>query len=90
MQIQVTAEHIANGRATACSKCPIALAIHDELLLVPRVCHNVVYIENEKINLPHVAKKFIHYFDSTSLRHRAKPFSFDLPIPKEYYKHCED
>ena len=66
MKINVTKEHIKNGRRCASHGCPIALAVLDAIPLSFIAVGNFSIIGN---------------YDDVRKRAAAKPFSFELELP---------
>lgn len=79
MRIEVTLEHIRNGRRNSCYACPIALAIVDAANVQnPTVGSRSVSIGDMVYRLPVAAQDFIASFDTAR---DVEPFSFDLSDP---------
>lgn len=91
IEIEVTAEHIKNGRRGSCCSCPIALAIVGKIKkieinqVVALVTYDKVrvfanYPNEEAIcGLPYECGRFIRFFDSQLTVH---PFKFKLFVPE--------
>ena len=95
IEIQVTEEHIKDGKRTDCKFCPVALAIRDKVKSEYIVdITEIIFIYNSQrlIKLDHTpeTKAFIPDFDSYDpdlpACFQPKPFSFSLDIPQEYLK----
>ena len=88
MKINVTQEHINNGRRCASHGCPIALAVLDAIPLSFIAVGNFsisyrIESDNElgNVALPRPAYNFIGNYDDVRKRAAAKPFSFELELP---------
>lgn len=77
MKIQVTQEHIANGLALNCERCPVALSLQESLPERAKITVDRFFITIEGIDYktPSLAADFIAAFDA---RHQVEPFEFDL------------
>lgn len=82
--IEVTQEHIDNGKCKDCSACPIALAVSEAL---PGHRHinvslsSIVVDGNLYYRLSNIEKSFIDAFD---YNRSVSPFSFKLKLRKRY------
>jgi hypothetical protein len=80
MIIQVTQEHIDHGTRNSCYECPVALALHENLLgkNEVRVIHYIEIIGEDvslKYKLPDSVVHFIKRFDKGI---KVEPFEFEL------------
>lgn len=83
LTVSVTAEHIKNGVAGSCMRCPIALSMNSERRTIYRVHKDrVCFYSNDKQNiltLPKEAAEFVNSFDELL---PVSPFTFTLEIPE--------
>lgn len=87
MKIQVTKEHIEKGREQSCRRCPIALALAEQLNCGVMVNNSHVEIYKsrsvipselkELVLLPKTARRFVARFDNGV---SVKPFEFEFEI----------
>lgn len=76
MKIKVTQKHIDNGFKNNCWRCPIALAIEEQLINKSfTVASSTIRIQGNVINLPYEACNFIRKFDNGL---PVEPFEFEL------------
>lgn len=86
MKINVTAKHISNGTALSMCKCPVALAlkqqVHKQVTVDEYELEYLPYSDASKYcfarrtsKTPKKVKQFIKRFDSGK---RVRPFSFDV------------
>lgn len=78
--INVTAKHITDGIRSEACRCPIALAIADQLLEgdLPTVATGVVVLKGFSAYLQPEADSFISDFDEGN---PVEPFAFALDVP---------
>ncbi len=83
--ITVTAEHIARGQLRDCSKCPVALALHDAIPHVSDIEVEADHVtfrlgcRTEAYLLPPEARDFIEAFDNQEAEYG--PFTFEMWAP---------
>jgi len=87
IKVKVTEEHIAHGYAESCTKCPIALAIREQVKLdkeqtifVRPYVATIYYNKDESLKfvsylLPEAAHQFIKTFDKGR---EVEPFEFEM------------
>lgn len=77
--INVTAEHIANGRRRKCGACPVALALNEATGLSWSVHDSYATVPSHEMlwDLPDVVCTFVLKFDE---RRPVEPFAFELPV----------
>jgi hypothetical protein len=73
--IEVTSDHIKNGKRLESDCCPIALALKDSGWTYARVGSEWVEVDNLCFTLPRSAKRFVSSVDSGR---PVKPFRFKL------------
>lgn len=82
--IQITQEHIDNGKRAECSLCPIALAIKKVIKsdLNVGTGYGNIWISGHEVDwytkTPEVARVFMFQFDR---QYSVKPTKFELDIP---------
>lgn len=77
--VNVTAEHIANGRRGDCRSCPVALALRDAGVQGASVgLYFLMWDNKQAVPHPLAVAAFIDRFDR---RQPVAPFSFTLPEP---------
>jgi hypothetical protein len=79
MIVSVKQKHIDNGDS-GCTTCPIALAIQEQLGVIPQVFNDTVLLYVEQVlgeyELPDAARLFIRQFDGGS--GWLQPFTFEV------------
>lgn len=86
LHFQISAEDIAAGVRSACTSCPVALAIRRQGFPEARVSSMAIHLtraqlrdlDDEGIPLPSVVYRWINLFDSGA---RMEPFGFELDVP---------
>lgn len=79
IQVNVTPEHIKNGKPRKPCSCPIALAVSEKVTGWVRVGPwDVRAGSHGYADLPEVAQQFMRKFDGG---YRVDPFCFDLEVP---------
>lgn len=86
--VNVTAEHIREGKIGNNKLCPIALALLSILKGIELAVYSrsVVFEGRGWAYLPREAFEFISTFDYQSTHKDAKPFTFELVL-QDYYGH---
>lgn len=83
MKIDVTHEHINAGKRKCLTKCPVALAIKEQLgVRGVKVGDRIINIgppHRISVRTPDVVENFISAFDD-NWSHGVQPFYFNLPI----------
>lgn len=82
--ISVTAEHIAQGLRSSCSRCPVALAIADAFpgadVWVGGASFDITFDNRDAdVDLPSEAEDFIGRFDEDGF---GEPFTFTVDYPE--------
>ena len=84
LHVQVTSEHIKNGKKSTLISCPIALAVkqlgYKEVFVTPfgMACIDPSTDSTLRVELPEVARKFIRSFDADQ---DVTPIEFYLQVP---------
>lgn len=78
MIINITQEHINRGQKCRAHRCPMALAVQDQLNLSPglvAVTQYTLYIDCKALTLPPAASNFVKSFDAGR---EVSPFTFEV------------
>ena len=79
IRVKVTDEHIANGRRSSPTHCPLALAIKEVVSGDVRVAGNGVLIGDQWIYMGLTWIDFIGRYDTQHPR-KVEPWEFDLDV----------
>ena len=86
LTVTVTQDHINDGQKTSSTRCPIALAIHEQnpklKLVSVGAWTATMWIDNNKYKigkLPPLAQDFVGDFDRLG-RHNVRPISFEMTL----------
>jgi hypothetical protein len=83
--VDVTAEHIANGTAASCTRCPVALAITDAVPEATGAYVTQLFIilhrGDERLAKFRTPPSAVTFINDLTQNKRLTPFTFDLDYP---------